>query len=247
MPSKSWSRRGCGDVSGKQKKMKKILQIITIGLIMILSSCSSKNLMKYYYPINQESEIKIYKYINPEDKESTEYWKTTTNPIQKTILTESFDSKFNLYNTFEEKINEDKAELLKYIEYEGEQMIKEIIATVKKNQVYSSSKSEPYNYAVEYTNKYGKFTFEKKRQFVNFEEIEIQGKKYETAKFKDEYFINAIDQKEKFGFNQNTFYAEGVGMVKYERFITNDETKILELSKILTENEFKEIKKEASR
>ncbi len=224
--------------------MDRVLQIITIGLIMILSSCSSKNLMKYYYPINQKSEIKIYKYVNPNDKELTEYWKTTTNPIQRTILTESYDSKFDLYNTFEEKVGKDKAELFKYIEYENDREIK---AEVTKKIVYNSSKTDSYNYAVEYTNKYGRFTFEKKRQFVNFEEVEIQGKKYKTAKFKDEYFIHAIDEKDKYEFNQNTFYSEKIGMVKYERFIPNGEIRILELAEILTENEFKEIKKEASR
>jgi len=84
--------------------MRKIIYIVSIGVILILSACSNKNLMKYYYPINKRAEVKVYKYINPNNKENNEYWMTTTNPKLKTILTESFDSNFNLYNTFEEKV-----------------------------------------------------------------------------------------------------------------------------------------------
>lgn len=201
--------------------------------------------MKYYYPINQKVEVKIYKYINPEKKESTEYWKVTTNPNQGIVLTESFDSKFNLYNTFEEKVNRNKAELLRYIDYRdgGELNFKEVKAKIEKSQVYKSSKSESYSYAVTYTNDYGRFTFEKKRRFVNFEEIEIGGKRYETAKFEDNYsIINVFDEKDKYEFSQVTFYSFEIGMVKYERLISpTGEMKILELDKILTEDEFKEM------
>lgn len=227
--------------------MEKINQILTIGLILILSSCSNKNLMKYYYPINQKSEVRIFKYINPSNNDLTEYWKTTTNPTQRTILTESYDSKFQLYNTFEEKVNLKEANLINYIEYEGKQVVKEIKAKIRKDEVYKSAKTESYNYAVEYTNKYGRFVFEKKRQFKGFMKIEIQGRKYRTAKFKDEYIINSIDQNDKYEFNQNAYYAEGIGMVKYERFIPTGETRVLELEKILTEKEFEKLKKEASR
>jgi len=125
--------------------MRKIIYIVSIGVILILSACSNKNLMKYYYPINKRAEVKVYKYINPNNKENNEYWMTTTNPKLKTILTESFDSNFNLYNTFEEKVLKDEAILLKYSEYEGEYISKEIKSIVKKNQVYNSSKTKSYN------------------------------------------------------------------------------------------------------
>lgn len=228
------------DIQLKLKKMKRVLQIITLGLIVILSSCSNKNLMKYYYPINKEPEVKIYKYIDSKNNKPGVYWKTITDPIQRTILTESYDSEFNLFNTFEEKIDNNKAELLKFIEYENGA---EIIATIKMNEVYNSNKSKSYSYAVEYTNKYGKMRFEKKRQFIKFEKIKIQGKQYTTAKFKDEYVINVFDQKDKFEFIQIAYYAKGIGMVKYERSIPSGEIETLDLDKILTEEEFKKLKK----
>ncbi len=227
--------------------MKFSFQLLLTGLILLLSSCSSKNLMRYYYPINQKPAVKVYKYVNPENSALSEYWKTASDPVKGTILTESFDSNFNLYNTFEEKINENQAELLRYVEYEKEdgQATKEIAGKINKNNVYSSNKSQSYNYEVAYTNQYGRITFGKKRAFVNFIEIEVQGKKYKTAKFKDEYIISAIDKQDKYEFTQVTFYAEGIGMVKYERLLPTGEIRILELERILSEDEFKEMKKGA--
>lgn len=225
-------------------RMKRILQFVTIGMMLIISSCSNKNLIEYYYPINQQKEVKIYKYVNPLDQALTEYWKTTTNPIRKTILTESYNSKFELYNSFEEKVYKDRAELFEYIDYEKD---KEIQAEVIKSMVYNTSKSMPYSYQVKYLDKYGWITFEKKRQFVDFEEVDIQGKNYKTAKFKDEYYINVIDQNEMYEFSQTTFYSKGIGMVKYERYLPNGEIRVLELAKILTENEFNSIKKQIKR
>lgn len=216
-------------------------QIVVISLMVVFSSCTSKNLMKYYYPIHQESEIKVYKYVNPENSKFTEYWKTTTDPIEKTILTESFNSKFDLYNTFQEKITHNEANLIKYVEYEGKSLIKEINAEVKDDKVFSSNKDEQYQYLVQFKNKYGRFTFEKKRQFIDFQEIQIQGKKYKTARFKDNYLINAIDQKDTYKFSQITYYAEGIGMVKYERTLPTGK-RILELERILSNKEFEALK-----
>ena len=201
--------------------------------------------MKYYYPINDTNEIKIYKYVDPTESESPTYWKTTTDVKNNTILTESYNSNFKLFNSFLEKINKEETNLLKYVDYEDgtNETIIEINATVKKNKVYASDKKVEYSYAVAYENIYGKMYLEKKRQFIGFEEITVQGKKYSVAKFKDEYLVNAIEQNDKFVFFQISYYAKGIGMIKSVRTFSDMEQNILELEKILTEDEFKKLKR----
>ncbi|MFK7774729.1 MAG: hypothetical protein AB8F94_21500 [Saprospiraceae bacterium] len=226
--------------------MKEILQIETIGLLILLNSCSNKSLSNYYFPINEKSEIKVYKFIDPKNIEPGFYWRTKTNPSKATLITESINSDFQLYNTFEEQIKNGKAQLINYVEYE-ENNSKEIIAAIKEHQVFDSDKSKTYSYKVEYKNKYGKMTSKKKRKFLGFETIEVQGKKYKTAKFKDEYFIELIDLNEKFGFDEICYYAKGIGMIKSERFIETNEVITKELEKILTDEEFNKIKNKASR
>ena len=202
--------------------------------------------MNYYYPIDDE--IKVFKYINPTDSELTEYWKITTKSKNGNILTESYDSKFVLYNTFEEQVYPNNADLIRYTDTEklanGGSI--NIESDVMKKDVYKSDKLNPYNYAVSYKNNFGKFTFEKKRQFVGFEEVQISKTLYQSAKFKDEYFINAIDQNDKYEFYQITYYAKGIGMVKYERHIPSENVRILELEEIMSESKFNIAKKKAS-
>lgn len=229
--------------------MKRILQIATIGLIVILSSCSKKNLSNYYFPINQKPETKVYKYIDPKNVEPDLYWMTKTNPLKKTLITESYNSNFKLYNSFEEYVEKNKAQLISYIDYEGEYNTaqKEIIGVIKEDQVFNSDKSKAYSYRVEYKNKYGRISYEKQRKFLEFEQIEIQGKKYQTAKFRDEYFIDAIDFDDKFGFYDISYYAKGIGKVKSIRYTATNEVLTFELEKILTEEEFNKIKNKARR
>ena len=86
--------------------------VMLMSILIILSSCSSTNLLKYYYPI--DNEVKVYKYINPTNPEKTEYWKITTSSISGNLLTESYTSNFLLYNTFEEKVHSNYAELISY-------------------------------------------------------------------------------------------------------------------------------------
>lgn len=228
----------------KKKKMSRILQIAMIGSIIILNSCSNKNLSNYYFPINQKSETKIYKYVDPKNIEPDLYWKTVTNPIKKTLITESFNSNFELYNTFEEHVENGKAQLINYIDYEVEynSTSKEIIGVIKENQVFNADKSETYSYRVEYKNKLGNISYKKKRKFLAFEQIKIQGKKYNTAKFKDELFIKIINSNDEFEFHEISYYAKGIGMVKLIRYAPTNEVLIFELEKVMTEKEFEKIK-----
>lgn len=224
--------------------MKGLSKLIFSSIIMVLCSCGGNNLMKYYYPINDKNETKVYKYVDPSNSKTPVYWKVTTDFKNKTILTESYDSRFNRFNSFFEKIKKKEADLLRYVDYETgtNETITEINATIKKNKVYRSNKKEPYFYAVEYNNMYGKTHLEKKREFVDFEEITVQGKKYSTAKFKEKYLINEKD--DTFIFYQISYYAKGMGMVKSERNFPNSdgEVLILELEKIMTAAEFKKLK-----
>ena len=63
----------------------------------------------------------------------------------------------------------------------------------------------------------------------------------------DEYEIKSPEIGENYEFYQLTYYAKGIGMVKYQRYHP-DGTKVeLELDGILTEQEFEKLGGKASR
>ena len=197
--------------------------------------------MSFYYPTQNNATAKIYKYVNPDDQDLNEYWKVSYDHKTKTMTTKSFRSNFKPYNQFEERVSKERAELVGYTDFDEKQ--NEIVSNIVKTDVYNLVKDESYSYEVKYTNQWGRFEFEKKRKFANYELISVNNKEYKTAKFKDKYFIKAIDQNDQYNYEQFTYYAKDIGMVKYERFIPTGEVRVLELEDILTEEEFNKLRK----
>jgi len=223
-----------------------IKNITLLILIFIISSCSAQeNLKDFYYPFSNETETKVYKYVDKNDSSKIEYWKVTSNPTTNELKTVSYDSDFNIYNTFDEIITESGAELTAYSDFEmndkGER--KEIKAKVVDKDVYKWNGDKEYTYSVKYVNKYGRFDFKKKRVESGIENITVNGKEYESVKFRDDYIILALDHDVEQRFYQDAFYVKDIGMIKYKRKIPIQHELIeLELAEILTESEFEKIK-----
>ena len=235
------------------KLIKKIM-IKNITLLILLyttSSCfAQKNFKKYYYQVGTKKEVQVYKYVDKNNPKNIEYWKVTTSPKTNRILTESFTTDFRLYNIFEEELKTDGAEIIRYVDFEkndnGHNI--RIDATIVHKDVYKWNDNKKYKYSVKYKNpKYGNEHFIKERTKNSLEIININGTNYSTLKFKDEYEIKLLDNKQNYKFYQFTYYAIGIGMVKYQRYHPNGTTIELELNEILTEKEFDKLVENASR
>ena len=220
------------------KNRRQVLFLILIGFSCV--SCNSLKLINYYYPIEEQTSIKVYVYVNPNNHELNEYWKVSSNSSNSSLLTESYDANFRLYNRFKEQQTNNGYNLIEYteFEYQGTYADQEIASQIIESNVYKFDKEQPYRYSVKYKNKYGNFVFTKERKFEILETITVLNEKYKVAKFADKYFIEAKDLNESYEFEQNTYYAKGIGMVKYERTIPNEGRRILELKDIITESEF---------
>ncbi len=215
----------------------------------MLQSCFTGSLKEYYYPLDIEDEVAVYEYVNIENPSYSEYWKVITDPSAETLITESYRADFELYNTFYEVFDEDGAVLTSYIDYEknSDGSIKEIVGTPKSDQVFRWDQAKTYAFSVDYVNKYGRFEFTKKRTNLGMVDIIVQQEEHTVIKFLDEYFVHAIDQDDQYSFTQVSYYAKGIGMIKYERHIPNADPLILELHEILSESEFNRKRADAFR
>ena len=219
-----------------------ILLILTFA---ISSSYAQENLKDFYYPFSNKTETKVYKYVDKNDSTKSEYWKVTSIPETNELKTVSYDSEFKIYNTFDEIITENGAELTAYSDYElndkGELI--EIKARVIDKDVYKWNGDNKYTYSVKYVNKYGRFDFKKTRAKSGFENIVVAGKQYQAVKFRDDYLILALDHDVEQRFYQDAFYVKNIGMIKYKRKIPIQHELIeLELVEILSESEFEKLK-----
>ena len=225
--------------------------ITLLILIFIISSCSAQeNFKDYYYQIGTKKEIKVYKYVDKNNPKNIEYWKVTTNPKTNKILTESFTTDYRLYNIFEEELKNDGAEIIRYADFEINKNGKNIRidGTIIDKDVYKWTDNNKYIYSVKYTSpKYGNEQFIKERTKSKFENINVSGEEYSVLKFKDEYKIKSLENDQNYKFYQFTYYAKGIGMVKYKRYHPDGTTIVLELTEILTDKEFDDLKEKASR
>ena len=233
------------------KKLRMIKKITFLILIIVISSCSAQeNLKDYYYPIGTKKEVKIYKYVDKNNPNNIEYWKVTTNPNQKIILTESYTTDFILYNIFEEQLNKNGSEIIRYADFEQSDDAQNIRidGIIVDKDVYKWTDNNKYKYSVKYKNpKYGNEHFIKMRTKNTFENINLRGTEYPTIKFMDEYEIKSLENEQNYQFYQLTYYAKGIGMVKYQRYHPDGTVIELELDEILSEREFAKLSGKASR
>lgn len=215
----------------------------SIPLLLVIAfifSCSTTNIKTFYFPIHQDGDTKIFKYLNPTDPKFSEYWEVISDPYENSIITHSYNADFTKYNTFYEQFEDDGAKLISYIDYEKSKdgSWKEIKAETITDDVFKWERKNSYDFSVKYVNKFGRFELMKKREDVGFETLEIMDEEIKAIKFIDSYFVNAIDQEDKYQFQQISYYSEGIGMVKYERYIPNSGLRVLELVEIMDETKF---------
>jgi hypothetical protein len=206
----------------------------------LASTCAPLNIKSYYFPIHQDGDTKIFKYVNPTDPEFSEYWEVITDPYENSIITHSYNADFTKYNTMYEQYDEEGAKLLSYIDYEKKKdgSWKEIKSETIDDAVFMWDRKNEYAFSVNYVNKFGRFELTKTRKDLGFVDLEIMEEDVKAIKFVDSYYVNAIDQNDKYQFKQISYYADGIGMVKYERNIPNSGLRVLVLVEIMDETKF---------
>ena len=216
------------------------LFLASIFIFLLCESCAVTNMENYYFPLNIDDDIAVYQYTDFEDPKFSEYWRVIVDPNNRTLQTDSYRYDFEKYNTFVESYEDYGAELTEYVDYEKDKEgnIKQINAEIMAKDVFMWTNKKPYSFSMEYKNKFGNFKFLKRRTFIGTEKMEVFDEEYKAIKFKDEYFVHAVDQNDKYSFYQISYYVKNIGMVKYERFIPNSGPRVLMLEKIMTEDEF---------
>ncbi|WP_034061393.1 hypothetical protein [Lacinutrix jangbogonensis] len=74
--------------------------------------------------------------------------------------------------------------------------------------------------------------------FVGKSKINILGKEYEAIKLKGVYKTVVVNSTEKFEYTQYSYYIKGVGLAKMEKEYSNGKKETLELTKIMSIDEW---------
>jgi len=215
------------------------LKTILIFLpIILLKNDSAKS---YYFQLSDFTKSKVYKYECKSDSSKTEYWKLTSNLNDNTLITEAYSSDFRKYEFFKEKFTKDGSKVLEFVSYPLNKSDKtEIInKNMKELDVFKWEKEKDYKYSSEHDDSiYGKILFEKNRTFIGKEKISILGRGYKALKFKGIYKTEVPLVKYKYEYQQFSYYAKGIGLVKMEKQYPNGTEIVLELTEIISSDDW---------
>ncbi|WP_405292173.1 hypothetical protein [Algibacter sp. Ld11] len=211
--------------------------------LTLFNSIEDKGLKAYYYPIEKEKTVRVYKFIEKNHPDYSEYLKITIDPETNTVLTEKYLNNLWHFNSGLEKLNKTGTELIQYTDFwrksNGDTLTVEA-KIIDKEAFRWDDKESVYEYSLNYTDpREGPLNLEKSRILHSFKTITIDNKTYKTAMFLDQY-TEENSSYQSSGFYQHVYYAEGLGIVKYDTHKLKTSIE-MELNEILTEEEFNKL------
>lgn len=223
----------------------KQIQLISIFLITLLYSYDSAK--DYYFPVEELTDSKIYTFTCKADSKRTEYWKLTYNPKDSTLVTEAFHANFEQFEFFEERLTSKGFQLEKFVTHIAQDKTGRPAKVIRKpieKDVYLWETKKPYTYSASFIDEdYGEILFAKKRTFVGKEKLTVNSEEYDVLKFTADCKTELISTKEKFEYSQITYYAKNIGMVRSEKQFDDGKNVVIELSDILSLDEWNQLKK----
>lgn len=217
-----------------------------ISIIVLTLTCYEDSIKAYYFPISELSNGKVYKYECKQDSTKTQYWKLTSDLKNNMLTTEAYEGNFRKYELFKEKVTASGTEVTEFISYLKNS--KGILIPIHKElvdvDVFKWETAEPYQYSANAQyDKYTKTFFSKKRTYIGKTKIKVLGKEYDAVKLKGTYKTVVLNSKEKFEYTQFSYYIKGIGLAKMEKMYADGTEEILELTAILSIDEWKNLKK----
>lgn len=218
--------------------MRYVKQISIFIIILTFAGCSVK---EYYFPISELTNGKVYKYECKSEPSKTQYWKLTSDLKNQILTTEAYESDFRQYELFKEKITDKGTEVIEFTSYLKNQkgLLLPVYNIPKDVDVFKWNKKKTYKYSAEtdYDGKY-KTIFSKEREYVGKSKISILGNEHEAIKLKGNYKTAVVNSTEKFEYTQYSYYVKGIGLAKMEKKYLDGKKETLELTEIMTIDEW---------
>ena len=205
------------------------------------------SLKAYFFPYASLFEAKVYQYMNEDDPNDIIYQFTQTHIHQgDTLFTlRNYDTYFQELESKVQRISTAGVYLQKYSLYIAGQGIS---SKVIQEEVYKwkASKTTPFKWAVRYSSPYGEESFRKMRQAIKkTKPRSFQQKKYPTIQFRDD-FRHSIKHRKGATTNdffQYSYYAQGLGLIAYDRTLSSGKKLRYRLTKIMDLNSWQTLLK----
>jgi hypothetical protein len=208
---------------------------IAVLALFVTESCSGFD--KYYYTSAKIKVPKVYEYTDKEDSRRTQYWRILLD--QDEMITDAYNASYVRFESFTEKIDDGGTILIKYLNFDDEGV--ELSHKINKKDVFKWNENGPYEYSTEFEDNEGQMVFfTKSREYIEEKNINALGQDFKALMYKGTYKFGLVGGGVEYEYYQHSYYVKGIGMVKYERYLPDGKVSVLELTKIYTDEEWKE-------
>jgi hypothetical protein len=226
--------------------MKKLLIILLVAIGLI--SCGKRHIdtHAFYFPYATFIEPKIYQYQTEADSNEQMYWylKTEAKNTDTTFVATIYNSNFKITSVYFNSITEQGAYLKQmFINLDDSASIHQ--CTIKENTSYLWKVKPKQSFFLSFSmsNPAGSESeeviteriFEETKEKINF-----QGKDYPCIIIQEKSNFNHVrtnrtstEEQERY-----SYFAEGIGLVRFETFNANGNNTVQHLKKIMTEQEW---------
>lgn len=213
--------------------MKKVLYLLMCSALFSLTGCD--NFDDYYFKLENFETPKYYHYQDVTDSTNHYYWKISSYVDADSLVTETFNQKFEKTELFIEKFDRQGSLLITFDRFSNGDTLESLY---EDGYVYQWYERRPYSYRMDHVDKNHKDVHETSTyEYLSEDSILIMGKMLGSIQYKCEY-ISRRDQEE-FATSSINYYTQEYGLVKYIRESDRDSSTI-ELIEILTETEWEE-------
>ena len=217
--------------------------LIFICALAILFSCSEKfDAKEYYFNPDAFKTSKVYTFRSVENPSKVHYWKIT-NTGDKELFTIRNNSKNQLIDELKEQITDNGSQMISYFKSHvtSDVWIQNFEFYPKKHDLMRWNLKETSVYEGEFNIKGDIFIMRREREFVEKTILNFKSKKYDALVFKDQFdspsIINLEDPKKATNWNESankiflqySYFAKGIGLIKYVREFDNGTSETMEL------------------
>lgn len=218
--------------------------LLIIGIVLFSRSSIAQNkevvvsTKPYFFQIEDYKEPKFYIFENQQYPNRSQYWKITSIPDSNWLITETYNVDFQHGETFIEQYDSTGTKVIDYFLIDGNDTTH---TEIREEEVYKWRTAESCTYDIKYNLPGLPNGFKKHRVYRAVHQMDVLDEEREVIRFEDTYtFYHGFVTTMK----QQSFYAEGFGLVRFVRF--HESEKINEtylLTKVLSEDEWMEFQK----
>lgn len=213
----------------------------------VFSQTQPLELKTYFFPYPTLFKAKVYQYINEDNPNDVVYQFTQSHIAHgdTLLVLKRYNKFFQELETMTQVISDTGVSLKHYSLYiAGE----DISSQVLQSQVYQwqQAKDEPIKWNVAYQSPYGEEGFRKERQVIPAPaSYRFRNVAHATMQFKDDFRHSVKGRKgmQTTDFHQYSQYAQGLGLVAYDRTLASGKKLRYRLNKIMNLKSWEALKK----